>query len=112
MFDNLLRELRALERRSITVPIDGDEKGYIDKGARRPAASSSSRSGRRLEGHLPRRRRLVSDVRTRGASQSWFTKAQVRHAGQHAHGVIQSTIDGAMRADVGGLQRSAAKGTR
>ena len=31
MFDNLLRELRALERRSITVPIDSDEKGYIDK---------------------------------------------------------------------------------
>lgn len=31
MFDNQLRELCTLERRSIAVPIDSDEKAYIDK---------------------------------------------------------------------------------
>lgn len=100
MFDNLLRELRALERRSITVPIDSDEKGYIDKEC--PSTNCEFQFKIKDEDwkNICRDEGVWCPMCGHAApAKSWFTKAQVRHAERHAHRVIQSTIDGAMRAD-------------
>jgi uncharacterized Zn finger protein (UPF0148 family) len=100
MFDNLLRELRALERRSITVPIDSDEKGYIDKEC--PSTNCEFQFKIKDEDwkNICRDEGVWCPMCGHAApAKSWFTKAQVRHAERHAHRVIESTIDGAMRAD-------------
>ena len=100
MFDNLLRELRALERRSITVPIDSDEKGYIDKEC--PSTNCEFQFKIKDEDwkNICRDEGVWCPMCGHAApAKSWFTKGQVRHAERHAHRVIESTIDGAMRAD-------------
>ena len=100
MFDNLLRELRALERRSITVPIDSDEKGYIDKEC--PSTNCEFQFKIKDEDwkNICRDEGVWCPMCGHAApAKSWFTKAQVQHAERHAHRVIESTIDGAMRAD-------------
>lgn len=100
MFDNLLRELRALERRSITVPIDSDEKGYIDKEC--PSTNCEFQFKIKNEDwkNICRDEGVWCPMCGHAApAKSWFTKAQVQHAERHAHRVIESTIDGAMRAD-------------
>ncbi|MDO9283549.1 MAG: hypothetical protein Q7U26_01555 [Aquabacterium sp.] len=106
MFDNLMRELRALERQSISVPIDSDEKGYIDK----ECPSSNCEFQFKIKGED-----WTNICRDEGVwcpmcghaspARNWFTKAQVRHAERHARRVIEATIDGAMRADARAFNR-------
>jgi hypothetical protein len=106
MFDNLMRELRALERQSISVPIDSDEKGYIDK----ECPSSNCEFQFKIKGED-----WTNICRDEGVwcptcghaspARNWFTKAQVRHAERHARRVIEATTDGAMRADARAFNR-------
>jgi hypothetical protein len=100
MLVNLLRERRALERRQVTVPIDSDEKGYIDK----ECPSNSSEFQFKIKGedwkNICRDEGVWCPMCGHVApAKSWFTKAQVQRTQRHAHKVIGSKIDGAMRAD-------------
>lgn len=100
MFENLLRELRSLDGRRVSVPIETDEKGYVDKEC--PATNCEFQFKIKQEDwtNICRDEAVWCPMCGHSApAKSWFTKAQVAHAERHARNYIESKIDGAMRAD-------------
>lgn len=100
MFENLLRELRSLDGLQVSVPIETDEKGYVDKEC--PASNCEFQFKIRKDDwtNICRDEAVWCPMCGHSAhAKSWFTKAQVAHAKRQAHEFVESKIDGAMRAD-------------
>ena len=100
MFENLLRELRSLDGRQVSVPIETDEKGYVDKEC--PATNCEFQFKIKQEDwtNICRDEAVWCPMCGHSApAKSWYTKSQVAHAERQARTYIKSRIDGAMRAD-------------
>lgn len=100
MFENLLRELRSLDGRQVSVPIDCDENRYVDKEC--PATNCEFQFKVKDDDWTKICRDDAVWCPMCGHSapaKSWFTKAQVAHAKRQTRNFIESKIDGAMRAD-------------
>lgn len=100
MFENLLRELRSLERQQVSVPIGCDDKGYVDREC--PATNCQFQFKIKKEDwtNLCRDEAVWCPICGHSApAKSWFTKAQVAHVERQARKFIESKIDGAIRAD-------------
>lgn len=100
MFENLLRELRSLDGQHLAVAIEIDEKGYIDKEC--PATNCEFQFKIKQEDwkNICRDEAMWCPMCGHSApAKNWFTKAQVAHAERQARDYIESTIDGAIRAD-------------
>lgn len=100
MFENLLRELRSLDGQKVSISINCDEKGYIDKEC--PAKNCEFQFKIKEDDwtNICRDEAVWCPMCGHSApAKSWFTKAQVAHAESQALKFIESKVDGAMRAD-------------
>lgn len=106
MFEELMKTLRGLESRSVSVPIEADDKGYIDKQC--PAEGCEFL----FKVNEQDWRDLFSDepvwcpmCRHEAPADQWFTVGQVEHAKREAMTVIKGEINQAMRADARNFNR-------
>lgn len=100
MFENLLRELRSLDRQQVSVSIDCDEKGYIDKECPATNCEFQFKIKEDDSTNICRDETLWCPMCGHSApAKSWFTKAQVSHAEHQARKFIETKVDGAMRTD-------------
>jgi uncharacterized Zn finger protein (UPF0148 family) len=100
MFENLLRELRALDGQQVTVSINADEKGYVDKECPATNCEFLFKINEQDWKHICRDEAVWCPMCGHSThAESWFTKAQIAHAERQAHKFVESKIDGAMRAD-------------
>lgn len=100
MFDKLIRELRALERTKISVPIDVDSDGYYDKECPAPNCLFG------FKVHEEDWRSLVRDeemfcpsCRHAAPARNWFTTDQIKRARKQALNQVKGRINKAIRAD-------------
>ena len=101
MFDELLKELKRLERTTkVSIPIRSDQKSYMDRQC--PAENCEFLFKVHEEDWV----NIFKDeavwcpfCRHEAPSDQWFTKAQIKHAEAEAFGMIKGRINKAMRAD-------------
>lgn len=106
MFDELMKTLKGLESRSVSVPIEADDKGYIDKQC--PAEGCEFL----FKVNQQDWRGLFSDeavwcpmCRHEAPADQWFTVEQAEHIKREALTVIKGEINQAMRADARNFNR-------
>lgn len=105
MFDDVIRELRRLERgTTISVPLPSDEHGYDEKECPNPECLARFKIHTDDWSNLVPEERVFCPVcRHEAASQSWFTPEQVEYAQAIAFRQVQGQID---RAFTHGARRS------
>ncbi|MEZ4271048.1 MAG: hypothetical protein R3C68_06335 [Myxococcota bacterium] len=100
MFENLIREMRTLERDGlqVRVPIQADERGYVDREC--PAEGCLFQ----FKVHDDDWTELFRDeavycpqCRHEATSDSWWTTEQIEHARETAMAQLEAKIDGALR---------------
>lgn len=100
MFENLLRDLRSLDGLQVSVPINCDEKGYVDKQC--PATNCEFQFKIKYDDwtNICRDEAVWCPMCGHSApANHWFTKDQVAHAERQAHKFVESKINSAMKAD-------------
>lgn len=104
MFKNLIKELEKLK--SISVPIEEDSKGYIDK------QCPSQECEFRFKVNKEDWKNLFHDeavwcpqCKHEAPADQWFTKEQVSHATNEAHSVVDGVIHNAMLDDANDFNR-------
>lgn len=101
MFDELLKELKRLERtKSVSIPIESDEKGYADRQC--PAENCEFL----FKVHEEDWKNIFRDeavwcpfCRHEAPADQWYSKEQIEHAKKEALGMIKGRINKAMRTD-------------
>jgi hypothetical protein len=112
MFENLQKELRRLAAQSqISVPIECDVEGYLDKECPDKACLFQFK----IHGddwELIKRGDNVHcpSCRHTAHGESWYTTAQLEAAKQYALGTMVNGLNSAMRADAQASKRSRIKG--
>lgn len=101
MFQNLQRELQALQRtKAISIPLDADEKGYLDKECPVPGCEFLFKVNKEDWLNICRDEAIWCPMCGHSApAKQWYTKQQVDHAQQEALKQIRGRINTAMRAD-------------
>jgi predicted RNA-binding Zn-ribbon protein involved in translation (DUF1610 family) len=111
-FDELIRELKKLERgQTISVPIEADDKGYLDKECPAEAclfgfkvhAEDWKVIFRDEEVFCPRCGHVAP-------ADQWWTQEQLAHFRRVAHRQVEATIDRALRRGAEAFNRSLPKG--
>lgn len=109
MFENLLKELKRLEQRtSISVPLEDDAEGYLDREC--PAESclfSFKVHSEDWDTISENDTAFCPSCRHNAHSKSWYTQAQIEAAKEYAIGAITNDINKAMRADAAASKRKA-----
>ena len=101
MFDELLKELKRLEQtKSVSIPIETDEKGYADRQC--PAENCEFL----FKVHEEDWKNIFKDeavwcplCRHEAPADQWYSKEQIEHAKKEALAMIQGRINKAMRTD-------------
>lgn len=101
MFEELLKELKRLEQtKSVSIPIESDEKGYADKQC--PAENCEFL----FKVHEDDWENIFKDeavwcplCRHEATADHWYSKAQIEHAKAEALAMINGRINQAMRTD-------------
>ncbi len=103
MFKDLIKEFKRLDGQLISVPIECDEKGYVDK------QCPSEECEFLFKVYEEDWRNIFKDeavwcplCRHEAPSDQWFTIEQVEHAEAEALAVVQGKIHNALRS---GAQR-------
>jgi uncharacterized Zn finger protein (UPF0148 family) len=112
MFDNLQKTLRKLEQtKEISIPIEADEKGYIDK------QCPSEECEFIFKIHQDDWTNKVNDdaiwcpfCRHEAPSKSWYTVEQIEHGKAEAFSMIQGEVHNAMISDAQRFNRKHPKG--
>ncbi|MCZ0867145.1 hypothetical protein O0V09_18260 [Dasania sp. GY-19] len=101
MFDELSKELKRLEQtKSISIPIESDEKGYADRQC--PAENCEFI----FKVHEEDWKNIFKDeavwcpfCRHEAPADQWYSKEQIEHAKKEAIAMIRGRINKAMRTD-------------
>jgi hypothetical protein len=106
MFKELMKTLKGLEGRSVSIPIEADTKGYIDKQC--PAEDCEFLFKINEEDG----KNIFRDVavwcpmcRHEAPADQWYTIAQVKHSRDEALTVVKGEINQAMRTDARNFNR-------
>lgn len=113
MFENLQRELERLSGTTqVTVPLEADPEGYIDKECPSPTCLFQFKI------HSDDWKAIVRDeevfcpnCRHAAPAKSWFTTQQIEAAQQYALGTFVNKINGAIRADAAASKRNRRSGS-
>ncbi|MBI6563383.1 hypothetical protein YA0745_21810 [Pseudomonas synxantha] len=107
MFDNLQKELRRLAAtRQVSVPIESDAEGYIDKECPAEACLFQFKIYSDDWTNIVRDDEVFCpSCRHAAPAKSWFTTAQIEAAKQYALGTVINGLNGAMRADAQASKR-------
>lgn len=107
MFDNLQKELRRLAAtQRVSVPIESDAEGYIDKECPAEACLFQFKIYSDDWTNIVRDDEVFCpSCRHAAPAKSWFTTAQIEEAKQYALGTVINGLNGAMRADAQASKR-------
>lgn len=110
MFENLLKEIERLNGQSVSIPIEADEKGYIDK----QCPSEECEFIFKVNGDDWKN--IFQDAavwcplcRHEAPSKEWFTIEQVEHAKGEVGAIVRGTIHNALMADAQKFNRGQSK---
>lgn len=101
MFDDLIRELRRLERtQQVSVSIPADEEGYLDRECPSPECLSQFKVYEEDWSDKVRDEEVFCPFcRYTSDSGKWWTQEQINHAEKAAFAQVQQRLNGAMRRD-------------
>jgi hypothetical protein len=107
MFDNLQKELRRLAAtQQVSVPIESDAEGYIDKECPTEACLFQFKIyGDDWTNIVRDDEVFCPSCRHAAPAKSWFTTAQIESAKEYALGTVINGLNGAMRADAQASKR-------
>lgn len=107
MFENLQRELRRLAAtQQVSVPIEGDAEGFIDKGCPAEACLFQFKIYGDDWANIVRDEEVFCpSCRYAAPAKSWYTTAQIEAAKEYALGSVINGLNGAMRADAQASKR-------
>lgn len=110
MFEDLIREMERLNGQSVSIPIDCDENGYLDK------QCPSEDCEFLFKVHEEDWENIVEDeaawcplCRHEAEADQWFTLEQVEHAKAEAFAIVQGKIDSALRTSAQKFNRNQSK---
>lgn len=100
MFDDLIRELERIDGQSVSVPIDSDEKGYIDKQCPSEECEFLFKVNEEDWAEIFKDEAVWCPLcRYEAPADQWFTAEQIEHAKAEALAVIEGKINNAMQSD-------------
>lgn len=98
MFEDLIKQLQALNGRSISVPIETDEKGYIDKQCPSEQCEFLFKVNKEDWSNLFKDEAVWCPMcRHEAPADQWFTIEQAEHAKSEAMTVVKGEINKALR---------------
>lgn len=107
MFEDLIKQLQGLNGRSISIPIQTDEKGYIDKQCPSPQCEFRFKVNEDDWSNLFRDEAVWCPMcRHEAPANQWFTIEQVEHSKSEAQVVVKGEINNALRSDARKFNRS------
>jgi predicted RNA-binding Zn-ribbon protein involved in translation (DUF1610 family) len=111
MFENLQRELRAIEQlKQVTVPLATDDKGYLDKECPAQGCEFLFKVNEQDWINICRDEAVWCPMCGHSSpAKHWYTKEQVAHGKREALKMIQGRINSAMRADASAFNRQQPK---
>ena len=100
MFDELIKQLNKLDKQQISVPIDSDEKGYIDRQCPSNTCEFFFKVNESDWLNIFKDEAVWCPFcRHEAPSDQWFTNAQIEHATSESLALLQGKINNAMRSD-------------
>jgi len=100
MFEDLIKEMQRLNGQSVSVPIETDENGYIDKQCPSEDCEFIFKVNNEDWSNM-----FIDEAvwcpfcRHEAPADQWFTAEQVEHAKAEALTVVKGTINNALRSD-------------
>ncbi len=107
MFEELIKEMGRMNNQSVSVPIESDENGYIDKQCPSEECEFIFKVNEEDWGNIFKDEVVWCPLcRHEAPSDQWFTIEQVEHAKAEALAVIQGKINNALRSGAQKFNRS------
>ncbi|MBZ0097591.1 MAG: hypothetical protein K8F30_00825 [Taibaiella sp.] len=106
MFDEFSKALKGLNGRTISVPIDVDENGFVDKQCPSPECEFIFKVNDEDWTKIFKDNGVWCPMcRHEAPSDQWFTKDQVEHAESEAMVVLEGKLSGALRKGARNMNR-------
>ncbi|WNY99129.1 hypothetical protein SUSP_001547 [Sulfurospirillum sp. 'SP'] len=110
MFEDLIKEMERLNGQSISVPIESDDKGYIDKQCPSEECEFIFKVNEEDWKNIFEDEAVWCPLcRHEAPSDQWFTIEQVEHAKAEAFAVVQGKIHNALKSDAQKFNRKQLK---
>lgn len=98
MFKDLIKELERMDGQSISIPINSDEHGYIDRQCPSEECEFLFKANEEDWSEIYKDEAVWCPLcRHEAPADQWFTHDQVKHAESEASAVIQGRIHNALR---------------
>lgn len=98
MFEDLIKEMERMNGQSVSVPIETDEKGYIDKQCPNKDCEFIFKVNEEDWANIVKDEAVWCPLcRHEAPADQWFTIDQVEHAKNEALAVVQGKINNALR---------------
>lgn len=107
MFEDLIKQFQQLNGRSISIPIETDEKGYIDKQCPSDQCEFLFKVNEEDWSNIFKDEAIWCPMcRHEAPADQWFTIEQVEHAKSEALTVVKGEINNALRSGARKFNRS------
>lgn len=107
MFENVIKQLQNLNGRQVSIPIEADENGYVDKQCPSRQCEFLFKVNKDDWSNIFKDEGVWCPMCGHEApANQWFTIAQVAHAKSEALTVVKGEIGNALRSDAGKFNRS------
>lgn len=110
MFEDLIKEMERLNGQSVSVPIESDEKGYVDKQCPSEDCEFIFKVNSGDWSNIFKDEAVWCPLcRHEAPADQWFTIAQVEHAKAEALAIVKGKINKALRSGADKFNRSQSK---
>jgi len=110
MFEDLIKELGRMDKQSVSVPIETDEKGYIDKQCPNEECEFIFKVNEEDWANIFKDEAVWCPLcRHEAPADQWFTIDQVEHAKAEALAVVKGKIHNALRSGAQKFNRRQSK---
>lgn len=110
MFDDLIKELERMDGQSVSVPINSDERGYIDKQCPSEECEFLFKVNEDDWGEIFKDEAVWCPFcRHEAPSDQWFTIEQIEHIEAEALAIVEGKINNAMHSDAKKFNRQQPK---
>lgn len=98
MFEDLIKKLQNMNNQQISIPIEADEKGYVDKECPSKQCEFLFKVNQEDWKNLFKDEKVWCPMcRYEAPADQWFTKKQIEHGKSEAFTVVKGEIDRALR---------------
>lgn len=110
MFEDLIKEMERMNGQSVSVPIESDEKGYLDKQCPSEDCEFIFKVSSEDWSNIFKDEAVWCPLcRHEAPADQWFTKEQVEHAKAEALAIVKGKINNALRSGAQKFNRSQPK---